>query len=121
MEQTDSTKAHCNTCSGERNHAILYHDEKKWKEQIGSDPGSYVYGEDRYELLKCAGCGRITFRHTDYFSENTDDEGRVVPTVTYYPPATFRRHPKWLSSGVDLSAGSEILIVWLPEFLTRLL
>ena len=121
MKEGELTKAHCNTCSGKTNHSVLYRDKKIWKEQIGEEPHEYIHGEDRYELLKCEGCGSVQYCHTNLFSEATDDQGRLIPTITSYPPATFRRPPKWLSSGLNLSSGKDIVIVWLPEFLTRML
>ncbi len=97
MEQGDIVKAHCNVCEGERNHLIVHCHDKKWEEQVADDPPTFIHGQDRYELLRCAGCDRITLRHTSLFSEQTDDYGRMEPTISYYPPATFRRQPRWLS------------------------
>lgn len=90
-------KAHCNVCQGERNHLVVHCHDKKWKEQFADDPPMFIDGLDRFELLRCAGCDRITLRHTSWFSEQTDDHDRLVPTISYYPPATFRRQPRWLS------------------------
>ena len=114
MEQGDIVKAHCNICAGERNHQLLHFHSKEWTEEV-DDYGSYVSGEDRYELLQCAGCERVTLRHSSYFSENTDDDGRVVPTVSYYPPATFRRKPRWLSGS------GRFLFIGQTDFVPRLL
>src|SRR5205085_10995135 len=125
MKPEESVKAHCNICSGSRNHLILYRHEESWSEQIGDEPPAFIWGENCYELLKCAGCGHLTFRLTSLFSEHTNNEGRPIPTVTYYPPATFRREPDWLEgmalSGKDISGEDELLVMWLPEFISRLL
>lgn len=89
------TKAHCNDCLGERNHEILYSYEHDWQdEQYGVD------GSDRYELLKCSGCERITLRHTSWFSENYDQRGQLIPTILYFPPAISRPRPNWFN-GLD--------------------
>jgi Zn ribbon nucleic-acid-binding protein len=120
MEQAQTIKAHCNTCSGSRNHLIVHCYEEKWEEQIADELPDFTWGEDRYELLKCAGCGHVTFRHTSHFSEHINNEGELIPTVIYYPPATFRPEPDWLF-GMGLSGAGEFIVVWLPEFIPRLL
>lgn len=52
-------------------------------------------GEDKYEMLKCCGCGSIKLRHREWCSENYDENGNIVPRTQYYPPAVFRPHPRW--------------------------
>lgn len=94
--QADITKAHCNFCVGKRNHLFIHKHERKWEEQISDDPPDWIYGKDLYELLQCAGCERITLRHTAWFCGDCDDEGSPIPRVSYYPPPIFRRQPKWL-------------------------
>jgi len=120
MEQGDIVKAHCNLCAGERKHLIVHLHQTKWTDEISDDPPACIYGEDRYELLQCAGCDTVTLRHTSIHSEITDDEGRIVPAITYYPPPTFRRPPKWLH-GATFQTAEGITIIWLPEFITRLM
>lgn len=115
MEQGNIIKAHCNVCAGERNHLVIHHHNKEWREQLEDNAPVYIYGEDLYQLLQCAGCERVTLRHTNLFSEHTDHEGRMVPTVTYYPPATFRRQPRWLSGKEGL------LFTGQTDFVPRLL
>lgn len=115
MEQGDLTKAHCNTCSGERNHLLIHHHQKKWHYRFVDHPSAVSHGQDDYELLKCAGCDRITLRHTSTSSDETDEEGNVVPTICYYPAATSRKLPKWLSGWEGLS------IHWSFEFIPQLL
>lgn len=44
------TKAHCNTCGGDRNHDVLHSEKKDWH-----DDESPVYGSDAYETLRCRG------------------------------------------------------------------
>ena len=83
MEQGDIVKGHCNHCEGERKHLIVHYYATKWTENLSDDPPACMYGEDRYELLQCAGCDAVTLRHTTIFPEQTDDEGRLLPTVTY--------------------------------------
>jgi hypothetical protein len=79
-----STKAHCNSCNGDRNHEVLHTEETSWADE---DHG--VSGRDKYETLKCLGCDSIKLRHTSWFSE--DD----TPTINYFPPAISRAIPHW--------------------------
>jgi hypothetical protein len=111
MEQGDIVKAHCNRCSGKRNHFIIHAHEEQWSDDLGDE--AFISGKDRYELLKCAGCGDVRLRHTNWFSEHEDERGKPIPTITYYPPASIRPEPAWLSS-VDVSHGVNVHIVWMP-------
>ena len=79
------TKAHCNECGGNRDHRMLHQEVTTWE-----DEQHPISGGDRYETLKCCGCGEIKLRHTSWFSENDK------PTVNYFPPAIFRKPPRWL-------------------------
>jgi Domain of unknown function (DUF4145) len=81
-----TTKAHCNTCGGKRNHEILHTETSSWE-----DEDSTLSGSDNYETLKCCGCENIKLRHTNYFSEYDE------PTVNYFPASIFRRNPEWFS------------------------
>jgi hypothetical protein len=120
MDQGDIVKAHCNQCSGERKHLVVHFYKTDWNEVLSDDPPARMYGEDQYELLQCAGCDAITLRHTSYHSEVTDDEGRNVPTINYYPPSTFRRIPSW-THGATVYGGKGLSIIWMPDFVTRLI
>ena len=70
MDQGDIVKAYCNRCSGERNHFIIYVHEGECTEDLHEVIGDEVIteaitcGKDRYELLKCTGCGRSTTMYT---------------------------------------------------------
>lgn len=88
------TKAHCSICGGERNHIVLCSEESSL-----SDPVSSICSDDKYEMLKCCGCSSIKLRHREWFSENCDGKGKIVPRTRYYPPAIFRPYPRWI---VDL-------------------
>lgn len=81
-----STKAHCNQCSGDRNHTVLHLEETRW-----SNDEACISGGDKYEMLKCMGCDNIALRHTSWNSE--DDER----PVNYFPPAIFRPSPAWFA------------------------
>src|SRR5512133_1381024 len=115
MEQGDIIEAHCNRCLGDRNHFVVHAHQEKWSKDLGDE--TFISGEDRFELLKCAGCGDVRLRHTNWFSEQADEQGKPIPAVTYYPPALIRREPSWLSS-VDVSHGVSVHIVSMPEYVS---
>jgi hypothetical protein len=83
------TKAHCNTCGGEKTHRILYTEATKW-EADGDD----IHGSNTYQMLKCGGCEEIKLRHSTWC---TEDDPYDPPQPTYYPPAIFRPNPLWLT------------------------
>jgi hypothetical protein len=82
------TKAHCNECGGVRWHYVLY----GLKEQTPGD-GSQV---TLFELLRCAGCDEVRLRKTELASADRENNTKVRPRITYYPPSTIRPPPKWL-------------------------
>lgn len=85
------TKAHCNTCHGERNHEILFIEKTSWShDEYG------ISGSDKYEMLKCAGCDRVILRHTSWCSEDPE------PSEYFYPPAMFRKEADWVT---EMSGG----------------
>lgn len=84
------TKAHCNTCGGERNHKVLCREESSWEEE-----DNHAWGNDEYEMLKCCGCGSIKLRNREFSSYNYDENGDMVPHTSYYPPPIFRPRPSW--------------------------
>jgi len=86
------TKAHCNTCGGSREHLLLKSEKTEWQ-----DEEHPIWGGNRYDMLKCKGCGEIKLRNMEWFSENADEHGRIKPDVSYYPPAVFRPEPRWFS------------------------
>lgn len=105
-----TTKAHCNTCDGDRNHDVLHSERTNW-----DDDEQAISGSDTYETLKCCGCELIKLRHTSWFSE--DD----AATVSYFPPAIFRRSPEWFSDlWLELKAEDEFVEALLKEIYVAL-
>jgi hypothetical protein len=41
--------------------------------------------EDSWEIIKCKGCGDVSFLHNNWFSEDMNDEGFIPPTTRIYP------------------------------------
>lgn len=87
-------KAHCRSCGGQRRHHILAKEDVEWEDEVNP-----VWSHDSWQILKCAGCDTITFRHLSAFSEDTDDEGCVITHREQFPPAPPRKPPEWV---VDL-------------------
>lgn len=105
-----TTKAHCNTCGGERNHNVLHSEKTSWE-----DPEQPISGSDTYETLKCCGCENVKLRHISWFSE---DDG---PTVNYFPATIFRRTPEWFSElWLELSIEDEFVEQLLKEIYVAL-
>lgn len=106
----DKTRAHCNTCDGERNHIVLHKASTSW-----DDEENGFNGGDSYSTLQCAGCDGIKLRHVSWFSEDPND------SVTYFPPAIFRKKPKWLNDlWTELDFGDEFVYDRLSEIYVAL-
>lgn len=105
-----TTKAHCNTCGGERNHEVLNSERTTWEDEVHA-----LSGSDTYATLKCCGCETIKLRHTSWFSE--DDE----PKEHYFPPAIFRRTPEWFTElWLQLKADDQFVETLLKEIYVAL-
>ncbi len=97
-EQGDLKTAFCNKCAQETTHHIVTSNEDDWSEVIGWDEIAgdiTIDGSEIREVLKCCGCSEIAYFHTSYFSENTDHEGRPIPTIRRFPPKQARKFPDW--------------------------
>lgn len=88
-------KAHCNKCLGLKNHAIVYHENSSWSEELDDSNGATIYGGDDWTLLKCRGCDDIRLRHRHWFSEETDEYGNQVTHTEFFPPSVSRPKPHW--------------------------
>ena len=92
-----TASASCNTCGGARKHDILHAEVSRWTEEI--EGIGEIGGHDMYEMLRCRGCERICLRHQSSFSEDVDPKtGQPLVVTRYYPPATSRKKPDWLST-----------------------
>lgn len=105
-----TTKAHCNTCGGNRNHEILHSEKTAWE-----DPEHPICGGDTYEMLKCCGCDNIKLRHTSWCSD-TDEQ-----PVNYFPASIFRRNPDWFNElWLELGTNDEFVEPLLREIYVAL-
>jgi hypothetical protein len=91
----DITNSYCNNCIGYRRHEVLHKEEKSWHEDL--DEHSWIAGDDTYEMVKCCGCEHISLRHKSRFSEDRDENGKPITHINYYPPALYRKKPKWIN------------------------
>lgn len=88
-------KVHCNTCSRETRHEVLHNEDIRWSEDI--DHEYTINGGSDYDLLKCCGCENVCLRHQTWMSEDADYRGDLNIKTVFYPPASFRKEPKWIS------------------------
>lgn len=97
---TQFTKAHCNNCAGERNHAVLHTTRRRWEDFYPDGSPSFVETAD-YETVQCCGCEEVKLKVSS--SGPWPDEGPV-----YFPPAIFRRKPEWSNDLLFASMGGGI-------------
>jgi hypothetical protein len=72
---------------------MLHREETKWSEE---DDGYVIFERgDTYEMIRCCGCQTVALRH-QFWTSTDPDASRVIQT-NYYPPATYRKEPEWLS------------------------
>lgn len=98
-------KAHCNKCLGETNHILLHKEEQPWDEEI--DRGFSIHGSEIFNMVKCCGCDSVKLMHVSWFSEACDEYGRPITDTSYYPPATSKAVPRWLSDLGDIFSSDE--------------
>lgn len=90
----DIINAHCNACGGTRKHQVIFCDVRETEEQATET--LMIWYQDEFALLECRGCSSVKLRHQSMFSEDCDDDGRVIVHEKLYPPNTFRPEPSWL-------------------------
>lgn len=85
------TKSYCNECVNERNHTVLHAETTD-----GAEEEHHYHWRVVNEMLKCMGCDTISLRRTITDSIDVDSNGQSVPSVSYFPPAIFRKKPEWI-------------------------
>lgn len=83
----DEIKAHCNHCTGERDHEVLFAVQRDWHEE-NDDTGSTYDEVEQCLVAACCGCKERTYL-TRWWNGGED-------VVTQYPPKTVRRKPDWV-------------------------
>src|ERR1700738_1806770 len=75
------TKSFCNRCKLDSNQEILFSESEVFR-----DEEQGLYATTEWQVIKCCGCGTISFREVEEFSEHTDpDTGQIIPTIRAYP------------------------------------
>jgi Domain of unknown function (DUF4145) len=100
-DQTEIVKGHCPKCDAVRK----AHVRAKHKHREDADEEGRVYGVLTDMVLECCGCEVVYFRRDFWFSENVEDTFEPngvhsnAPEVetTYWPVATKRKPPEWMS------------------------
>lgn len=105
------TKSNCNKCHGNRNHEVLHREESKWEEEV--DNQFIMWHKDVFEMLKCCGCDSITLRHGYTFSEDRDESGKPITSVSHYPSAIYRHKPQWFHESFFIFGFEENVITGL--------
>jgi hypothetical protein len=88
---------HCNNCQGDRNQEIR-------KSVKVTERGPDDESTDLFEILQCLGCKEVSFLRTSSSSDDFEiicnEEGNEEmyhpERLTYFPPAKWRKEPKWL-------------------------
>tara|TARA_R110002126_G_scaffold28337_1_gene94157 strand:+ start:7058 stop:7708 length:651 start_codon:yes stop_codon:yes gene_type:complete len=86
-------KVHCNACTQQTNHRRVCSHHRN--EHDGEDDG--VWWSSEYDLFVCQGCGDVTLRQKERFSEDFPP----ASTISYYPPRVARQIPDWQWSVED--------------------
>lgn len=101
--------SYCNKCNGGTNHDVLYSEETD-HDILYNDRGilketqSYVSfalpPRYKYEVIKCCGCGVISFRRLETMPDYIEED-QEIEIVTCYPPRVARRSPEWLINRLE--------------------
>lgn len=80
MSESEKTvQSHCNTCKREQRQVLL----KEYYVAI-PDNEDGVQGGTAYQIIRCGGCGEVSFREDSQNSEDYDETG-YYPTIRCYP------------------------------------
>ena len=80
-------KVQCSSCKGETNHIVIQSVDCDGSELFCDDengqPECMIEWSDCYQIIKCQGCDRISFRHVSWFSEARDESTDGSTTFLY--------------------------------------
>lgn len=94
--QPEKQRVHCNKCRIATWHDVLHYESIEDSDEY--EDGIFVSWWDGYTLLKCRGCDTVQLKKASSFSEATDEHGRPLVDVRFYPAHISRHQPQWLSS-----------------------
>lgn len=77
-------KSYCRTCKKDTNHEIIYEKAIKFNDEEWD-----IFGEDKYQIIRCMGCDNVTFREEGWFSEDINPyTGEPLLRITLYPKSS---------------------------------
>lgn len=86
MKNKRKDKVYCNRCKQLTNHDVIAYESQKFTPEDTPDM-QIDFAEGTWEMLKCCGCGEVTFRETWVTSEDYNwNTQEFEPTVHVYPP-----------------------------------
>jgi len=86
MKTQSEAKLYCNRCGHYTDHDIIAHESQKFTPENTPDM-QIEFAEGTWEMLKCRGCGEITFREMWVTSEDYNPiTGECEPKIQLYPP-----------------------------------
>lgn len=89
MSEDDVLRVHCRACGHPARHRIVA-DEVV----TGPDLDGAAYLWDTYEIVRCEGCGTISFRHSWVRAATSDPDSEVLGThLQVYPESKSGRQP----------------------------
>ena len=92
QSKRNAEQSYCNACGRSTNHDLIAANQEEYDDGLGDEN---VFCYDKYEMLKCRGCGSVVMRVTSKHIEDTQ------PRVIHYPPAIARRAPSWVIGSFD--------------------
>lgn len=85
QKKNQKIKIRCNKCATDTAHRIVHNYQVNGEELFGY--GDFIAWVDDYQILECNGCGEITFKHYEWFSEYEEPEDPGSGGKEYlYPP-----------------------------------
>jgi hypothetical protein len=85
----NAARSYCNKCHSNTNSDILWEIEDRQTSE--EEDGNHLLQLDQYQIIKCQGCDRVSFR---LISNGEYKNG--TESVEIYPAEIIRQKPKWL-------------------------
>jgi hypothetical protein len=91
MSTTAHLGSYCEQCSGERRHEVC----AEYNDRSSVDENEVCGGSTNY-ILKCGGCGNVSFRSESWCSEDYGPDGSPEIEIRVYPKTAAQRAlPSW--------------------------
>jgi hypothetical protein len=85
---TEVQAAFCNECGRTSRHTV----RAEYRQLDETDNGAF---ELLHSIMECGGCGMVSFRTRQWYSEMQDYTEDPNYQYTYYPPRIERAEPRW--------------------------